>query len=163
MPKITVGTGSDGTPTEIADTDQGAGAPVVLVHGWPLSGRAWESQVLPLVEAGHHVITYDRRGFGDSSQPWDGYDTFAADLDRLMTALDLRGATLVGFSMRGGEVVRCLSTFGQDRVVKAVLAAAVPPHLLTRRGADPLQERRQPGRRSGRRHDRPTSGRTSPR
>ena len=86
-----------------------------------------------LVAAGHRVITYDRRGFGQSSQPWDGYDddTFAADLDALLTSLDLRGATLVGFSMGGGEVVRYLKTYGADRVAKAVLAAAVPPYLYT--------------------------------
>lgn len=111
--------------------DHGAGDPVVLIHGWPLSGRSWEKQVPALVDAGYRVVTYDRRGFGSSSQPWDGYDydTLADDLDALLTHLDLRQATLVGFSMGGGEVVRYLARHGTDRVAKAVLAAAVPPYL----------------------------------
>jgi len=111
--------------------DHGSGSPVVLIHGWPLSGRSWENQVPALVEAGHRVITYDRRGFGKSSQPWTGYDydTFAADLDVLLTSLDLSDVTLVGFSMGGGEVVRYLSRYGSARVSRAVLAAAVPPYL----------------------------------
>ena len=111
--------------------DHGAGDPVVLIHGWPLSGRSWEKQVPALVHAGYRVVTYDRRGFGSSSQPWDGYDydTFADDLDALLTHLDLRQATLVGFSMGGGEVVRYLARHGTDRVARAVLAAAVPPYL----------------------------------
>ncbi len=131
MTKITVGT-ENGHPVELNYTDQGTGAPVVLIHGWPLSGRSWEAQVPALVSAGHRVITYDRRGFGESSQPWGGYDydTFAADLDVLMTTLDLTGATLVGFSMGGGEVVRYIATYGTTRVAKAVLASAVPPFLF---------------------------------
>ena len=121
----------NGTPVELYYEDHGSGSPVVLIHGWPLSGRSWEKQVPALVEAGHRVITYDRRGFGKSSQPYGGYyyDTFAADLDALLTQLDLRDATLVGFSMGGGEVVRYISRYGTDRVSKAVLAAAVPPYL----------------------------------
>jgi non-heme chloroperoxidase len=109
----------------------GAGSPVVLIHGWPLSGRSWEAQIPALVAEGHRVITYDRRGFGKSSQPWTGYDydTFAADLDALLRHLDLRDVTLVGFSMGGGEVARYLGTHGTDRVRKAVFAAAVPPYL----------------------------------
>ncbi len=120
------------TPVEIHWTDHGAGDPVVLVHGWPLSGRSWEGQEATLVAAGHRVVTYDRRGFGQSSQPWEGYDydTFAADLHALLEHLDLRGATLVGFSMGGGEVVRYLARYGTARVARAVLAAAVPPYLL---------------------------------
>ena len=111
--------------------DHGAGDPVVLIHGWPLSGRSWEQQVPALVGAGYRVVTYDRRGFGSSSQPWGGYDydTLADDLDALLTHLDLRQATLVGFSMGGGEVVRYLARHGTDRVARAVLAAAVPPYL----------------------------------
>ena len=103
----------------------------MLIHGWPLSGRSWENQVPALVAAGYRVITYDRRGFGDSSQPWTGYnyDTFAADLRSVLEQLDVRDATLVGFSMGGGEVVRYLGTYGADRVRSAVLAAAVPPYL----------------------------------
>ncbi|MBA2446369.1 MAG: alpha/beta hydrolase [Nocardioidaceae bacterium] len=130
MTQLTVGA-DNGTPVEIHYQGYGAGKPVVLIHGWPLSGRSWENQIPALVEAGYRVITYDRRGFGDSSQPWEGYDygTFAADLDALMQHLDLREATLVGFSMGGGEVVRYLGTYGSDRVTKAVLAAAVPPYL----------------------------------
>ena len=98
----------DGTPNELYYEGHGSGSPVVLIHGWPLSGRSWEKQVPALVEAGHRVIAYDRRGFGKSSQPWEGYDydTFAADLDALLTQLDLSDVTLVGFSMGGGEVVR---------------------------------------------------------
>jgi len=119
------------TSVELHYEDQGTGRPVVLIHGWPLSGRSWESQVPALVDAGYRVITYDRRGFGSSSQPWDGYDydTFAADLSALLEHLDIRDATLVGFSMGGGEVVRYIGTYGTDRVSKAVLAAAVPPYL----------------------------------
>ncbi|SDX65934.1 Pimeloyl-ACP methyl ester carboxylesterase [Modestobacter sp. DSM 44400] len=130
MPQLTVGT-ENGHPVELHYTDQGTGSPVVLIHGWPLSGRSWEAQVPALVEAGHRVITYDRRGFGQSSQPWAGYDydTFAADLDALLTQLDLTGVTLVGFSMGGGEVVRYIGTYGTTRIAKAVLASAVPPYL----------------------------------
>ena len=130
MATLNVGT-ENGAPIELSYEDHGEGAPIVLIHGWPLSGRAWEAQVPALIDAGHRVITYDRRGFGASSKPWSGYDydTFASDLDQLMTHLDLTGATLVGFSMGGGEVVRYISRFGTSRVAKAVLAAAVPPYL----------------------------------
>ena len=130
MPQITVGT-ENNAPIQLHYEDHGAGRPVVLIHGWPLSGRSWESQVPALLEAGHRVITYDRRGFGGSSQPWNGYDydTFAADLNTLLTELDLREVTLVGFSMGGGEVVRYIATFGTDRIARAVLASAVPPYL----------------------------------
>ena len=131
MAKLQVGTEND-APIELYYEDHGAGAPVVLVHGWPLSGRSWEAQVGPLVAAGHRVITYDRRGFGWSSQPWEGYDygTFTADLHALVEHLDLRDITLVGFSMGGGEVARYVGTHGTDRVARAVFAAAVPPFLL---------------------------------
>ena len=118
-------------PIELYYEDHGSGSPVVLIHGWPLSGRSWEDQVPALVEAGYRVVTYDRRGFGKSSQPFGGYDydTFAADLGTLLTHLDLRDATLVGFSMGGGEVARYIGRYGSDRVAKTVLAAAVPPYL----------------------------------
>ena len=131
MPRLPVGT-ENGNPIELHFEDYGVGTPVVLIHGWPLSGRSWENQVPALVEAGYRVIAYDRRGFGSSSQPWGGYDydTFAADLDRLLQHLDLREVALVGFSMGGGEVVRYLGVYGSDRVAKAVLAAAVPPYLF---------------------------------
>jgi pimeloyl-ACP methyl ester carboxylesterase len=130
MPEVNVGT-EKSTPVELYYEDHGAGKPVVLVHGWPLSGRSWESQVPALISAGYRVITYDRRGFGWSSQPWNGYDydTFAADLDALLQHLDVKGATLVGFSMGGGEVARYIGKFGNGRIAKAVFAAAVPPYL----------------------------------
>jgi peroxiredoxin len=110
----------------------GDGQPVVLIHGWPLSLRMWEAQVNALADAGHRCIAYDRRGFGSSGRPQGGYDydTFASDLNDLMTALDLRGATLAGFSMGGGEVVRYLARYGAARVSRAMLIAAVPPFLL---------------------------------
>lgn len=131
MPTVPVGT-ENGSPIELYFEDHGSGKPVVLIHGWPLSGRSWENQIGALIDAGHRVITYDRRGFGKSSQPWTGYDydTFAADLDALLQHLDLQDVTLVGFSMGGGEVVRYLGTYGSARIAKAVLAAAVPPYLL---------------------------------
>ena len=131
MSRLKVGT-ENGTPIELHYEDYGAGKPVVLIHGWPLSGRSWENQVPALIEAGKRVISYDRRGFGSSSQPWGGYDydTFASDLKALVDHLDLREATLVGFSMGGGEVVRYLGKYGSERVAKAVLAAAVPPYLF---------------------------------
>ena len=130
MSKLQVGT-ENNAPVEVHFEDYGVGAPVVLIHGWPLSGRSWENQVPALVEAGYRVITYDRRGFGDSSQPWGGYDydTFAADLNTLLEHLDLHDVTLVGFSMGGGEVARYIGTYGTERIAKAVLAAAVPPFL----------------------------------
>ena len=131
MPKLAIALENE-VPVRLYYEDHGAGDPVVLIHGWPLSGRTWENQVPALVEAGHRVITYDRRGFGWSSQPWSGYDydTFASDLDALMQSLDLRDATLVGFSMGGGEVARYVGKYGTDRVSKAVFAAAVPPFLF---------------------------------
>jgi pimeloyl-ACP methyl ester carboxylesterase len=131
MPYITVGE-ENGSPVELYYEDHGSGQPVVLIHGWPLSGRSWEKQVPALVEDGYRVITYDRRGFGASSQPWDGYDydTLAADLNALLERLDLTGVTLVGFSMGGGEVARYVGTYDRGRVAKAVFAAAVPPYLL---------------------------------
>ncbi|MHA2959293.1 alpha/beta fold hydrolase [Priestia megaterium] len=130
MAKINVGT-ENKAPIELYYEDYGTGKPVVLIHGWPLSGRSWEYQVPALVDAGYRVITYDRRGFGKSSQPWDGYDyeTFAADLHQLLEHLDLTNVTLVGFSMGGGEVARYVGTYGTDRVEKAVFAGAVPPFL----------------------------------
>jgi non-heme chloroperoxidase len=130
MGKFAVGA-ENGLPIELHYTDQGEGTPVVLVHGWPLSGRSWESQVPALIGAGFRVITYDRRGFGQSSQPWHGYDydTFTDDFAALMNHLDLRDAVLIGFSMGGGEVVRYVARHGADRVSRIVLASAVPPYL----------------------------------
>ena len=131
MPKVTVGS-ENGNSIELHYEDHGTGKPVVLIHGWPLSGRSWESQITALVEAGYRTIAYDRRGFGDSSQPSGGYDykTFTADLDALLQHLDLREVTLVGFSMGGGEVARYIATHGSDRIAKAVFASAVPPYLF---------------------------------
>ena len=130
MPKYTVDTG-DGREVDINYNDMGTGRPVVLIHGWPLSARSWEPQVLPLVEAGFRVISYDRRGFGDSEFPWEGYDydTLAADLEGLLIYLDLQDVALVGFSMGGGEVVRHIAAYGATRVTRAVLASSVPPYL----------------------------------
>jgi non-heme chloroperoxidase len=131
MPYVTVGTEND-APIEIYYEDHGAGQPVVLIHGYPLSGRAWDKQVPVLLQAGHRVITYDRRGFGRSSQPVLGYDydTFAADLDRLLEQLDVHEVVLVGHSMGSGEVTRYLAAYGSDRVVRGVLVSPIPPFLL---------------------------------
>ena len=118
--------------TEIHYQDLGQGQPVVLIHGWPLSLRSWESQVTALTAAGYRCVSYDRRGFGESGQPAGGYDydTFASDLNDVMTHLDLRDAVLAGFSMGGGEVARYLGRYGSARVSKAMLLGAIPPYLL---------------------------------
>ncbi|MGP9690177.1 alpha/beta fold hydrolase [Psychrobacter sp. AOP22-C1-C5] len=131
MPYVTVATQDNNEPVDLYYEVQGTGKPVVLIHGWPLSGRAWESQLPALVDAGYRVITYDRRGFGQSSKPWNGYDydTLAQDLKALMDELDLNDATVVGFSMGGGEVARYIGRYGSERISKAVLASAVPPYL----------------------------------
>jgi pimeloyl-ACP methyl ester carboxylesterase len=131
MPTITVGR-ENSSDIEIYYEDHGTGQPVVLIHGYPLSGRAWDRQVPALLEAGHRVITYDRRGFGKSSQPATGYDydTFAADLNMLLEHLDLREAVLVGHSMGTGEVTRYLTSYGSARAAKGVLVAPIPPFLL---------------------------------
>ena len=131
MPYVSVGQENSGS-IDLYYEDHGSGKPVILIHGWPLSGRSWEKQVPVLLEAGYRVITYDRRGFGDSSKPISGYDydTLAEDLHKLITKLDLREVTLVGFSMGGGEVARYLGTYGSERVRKAAFLASVPPFLL---------------------------------
>jgi len=131
MNKINVGR-ENSRPIELYYEDHGTGKPVVLIHGWPLSGASWEKQVPVLLNAGYRVITYDRRGFGCSSRPAFGYDydTFAGDLHKLIGELDLYEAALVGFSMGGGEVARYLGTYGPERVRKAVFISAVPPFLL---------------------------------
>jgi non-heme chloroperoxidase len=131
MAHITVGQ-ENSAPIQIHYEDHGAGRPVVLIHGFPLSGRAWERQERALLAAGYRVITYDRRGFGKSSQPVAGYDydTFAADLDKLLTALDLHGVFLAGHSMGGGEIARYLGRYGSARVSRAVIVSGIPPYLL---------------------------------
>ncbi|HOA89034.1 alpha/beta fold hydrolase [Propioniciclava tarda] len=129
MPEFTI---PGDTPVTLHYTDSGGeGRPVVLIHGWPLSGRAWDANVGALTELGHRVITYDRRGFGQSSKPEDGYDydTLASDLNDLLTELDLHRAILVGFSMGAGEVARYLGTYGGGRLAGAVLAAGITPGL----------------------------------
>lgn len=114
---------------EINYVDYGSGQPVILIHGWPLSHKSWEKQIPALVDAGYRVIAYDRRGFGDSGAPWDGYDydSLATDLDAIITELDLSDVLLVGFSMGGGEVIRYLTNYGSDRVAKIALVASIVP------------------------------------
>jgi peroxiredoxin len=123
---------SGSNPTELYYYEQGQGQAVVLIHGWPLSHRMWESQITALSEAGYRVIAYDRRGFGQSGRPTAGYDydTFASDLNDLMTQLDLVDAVIAGFSMGGGEVARYIGRYGTLRLSKAMLLGAVPPFLL---------------------------------
>lgn len=132
MPQIQT---SASPSTHLHYVDLGSGRPVVLVHGWPLSHRMWESQIVALTDAGFRCVAYDRRGFGESGQPTGGYDydTFASDLNDLMTDLDLRDATLAGFSMGGGEVARYLGRYGSARVSKAMLLGSVTPYLLKTR------------------------------
>jgi non-heme chloroperoxidase len=131
MPYLTVGKENSGD-IELYYEDHGSGQPVVLIHGYPLSGASWEKQVPVLLDAGYRVITYDRRGFGKSSQPTTGYnyDTFAEDLHALLNQLKLRDVVLAGFSMGGGEVARYLGKYGSKGVSKAVIIAGVPPYLL---------------------------------
>jgi len=131
MPYVNVGKENSGN-IELYYEDHGSGDPVVLIHGYPLSGASWEKQVPVLLAAGHRVITYDRRGFGKSSQPTAGYnyDTFAEDLRKLVTRLKLRNVALVGFSMGGGEVARYIGKYGSKDVSKAVIVGGIPPFLL---------------------------------
>jgi non-heme chloroperoxidase len=131
MPYINVGVENSGR-VNLYYEDHGSGSPVVLIHGYPLSSRAWDKQVPPLLEDGHRVITYDRRGFGLSSRPATGYDydCFADDLQTLLAELDLDGVTLVGHSMGTGEVTRLLGRYGSDRIAKGVLISPIPPFLL---------------------------------
>ena len=132
MNYLEINKGTAGYPVKINYSDYGKGKPVILIHGWPLSGEMWEYQINDLVEAGYRVITYDRRGFGKSSQPWDGYDydTMTDDLKALIDHLNLRNITLVGFSMGGGEVVRYFSRYGGKDVIKAVLISSITPYML---------------------------------
>src|SRR5260221_263265 len=131
MPYVTVGKENSGN-IDLYYEDHGAGKPVVLIHGYPLSGASWEKQTAALLAAGHRVITYDRRGFGKSSQPTRGYnyDPFAEDLHKLVAQLELRDFVLAGFSMGGGEVARYIGKYGSKGVSGAVFISAVPPFLL---------------------------------
>jgi pimeloyl-ACP methyl ester carboxylesterase len=131
MPFVDVGKENSGA-ISLYYEDHGSGKPVVLIHGYPLSSSSWEKQVPALLQAGHRVIVYDRRGFGKSSQPTTGYnyDTFAEDLHKLVTHLKLRDFALVGFSMGGGEVARYIGKYGSKDVSKAVIISGVPPFLL---------------------------------
>jgi non-heme chloroperoxidase len=131
VPYVNVGT-ENSAPIEIYYEDHGSGQPVVLVHGYPLDSSSWEKQSAVLLDAGKRVITYDRRGFGKSDKPTTGhdYDTYAADLSALVSALDLQDAVLVGFSMGTGEVARYLSRYGSHRVAKAVFIGPLQPFML---------------------------------
>ncbi len=131
MEFITTTDKATGEKVRLAYSDYGFGDPVVMIHGWPLSREMWEYQLGDLVDAGFRVVKYDRRGFGKSSKPWNGYDydTFAADLNEILEQLDLKNVTLVGFSMGGGEVVRYLSNYGTQRVKKIALISTVLPFL----------------------------------
>src|SRR6201993_2319651 len=131
MPYVNVGKENSGN-TELYYEDHGSGDPVVLIHGYPLSGTSWEKQVPALLEAGYRVITYDRRGFGKSSHPTEGYnyDTFAEDLHKLIKQLKLQDFSLVGFSMGGGEIARYFGKYGSKGASKAVIIGGVPPFLL---------------------------------
>jgi non-heme chloroperoxidase len=131
MPYVTAGT-DNGADIEIYYEDHGSGQPVVLIHGYPLNGHSWERQERVLLAAGYRVITYDRRGFGQSTKPASGfdYDTFAADLNTLLEHLDLTDVVLGGFSMGTGEVTRYLARYGSARVAKAVLIGVIPPFVL---------------------------------
>ena len=131
MPHVTVGK-ENSANIDLYYEDHGSGQPVILIHGYPLSCSSWEKQLPVLLNAGHRVIAYDRRGFGKSSQPTSGYnyDTFAEDLHQLITHLDLRDFALVGFSMGGGEVARYIGKYGSKGMSKAVILSGVPPFLL---------------------------------
>jgi pimeloyl-ACP methyl ester carboxylesterase len=132
-PMSTIKVGQENSqPIELYYEDHGSGSPVVLIHGWPLNGDAWEKQTAALLAAGHRVITYDRRGFGRSSKPGVGYnyDTFAADLNALLSALDLNGVSLVGHSMGTGEITRYIGRYGTQRLRKAVLIGTLGPYLV---------------------------------
>ena len=132
MNYIETGKDSSGNAVKIHYNDYGKGDPIILISGWPLGGEMWEYQINDLVNSGYRVITYDRRGFGKSSHPWDGYnyDTLTDDLKSLIDTLKLQNITLVGFSMGGGEVVRYFSRYGGMGVSKVVLIAAVTPYML---------------------------------
>src|SRR5437867_13238459 len=167
MPFVSVGKENSGS-IDLYYEDHGSGKPVVLIHGYPLNGASWERQSPVLLDAGYRVITYDRRGFGQSSKPTTGYnyDTFAEDLHKLVSHLRLNDFSLVGFSMGGGEVARYIGNYGSKGVAKAVFAGSVPPYLLRPRTtlkewtAAPSMASRKPSSRTGTRSS-PNSSKTS--
>ncbi len=128
MPFVTVGQ-ENASDISLYYEDHGTGPPVVLLSGWPLDSRSWEPQIHPLLEAGHRVISYDRRGFGQSSRPTEGYDfgTLAGDLDKLLSKLDLREATLIGFSLGTGELARYIGIYGTGRLKGCVFIESLAP------------------------------------
>lgn len=145
-------------PVKLYYEDYGEGQPVILIHGWPLSGKMWEYQIEKVVEAGFRCITYDRRGFGQSDRPWDGYDydTLAKDLNDIITKLGLVDAIIVGFSMGGGEVARYIGNYGTSKLAKAALISAVPPFMLkTDDNPDGLEKEVFEGFKKEIRNDRP--------
>lgn len=127
MSKIINKTGAEEVALNLVD--YGTGQPIILIHGWPLSHKSWEQQIPALVAAGYRVIAYDRRGFGDSSRPWDGYDydTLASDLHAIIEELQLSDVILAGFSMGGGEVVRYITNYGEANIAKVVLISSIIP------------------------------------
>ena len=137
MGTIVVGQ-ENSTPVELYYEDHGSGDPVVLLAGWPLDSRSWEPQVHALLAAGHRVVAYDRRGFGQSSRPTEGYDfdTLAGDLHRMLTELDLREVTLVGFSLGTGELARYIGTHGTGRLKGCVFIETLAPSFA-RSGDNP--------------------------
>ncbi len=132
MSYVKVGTDASGNEIKLHYLDVGTGQPIVLIHGWPLSGSMWDYQLAELPKHGLRVIAYDRRGFGQSSKPWDGYeyDTLADDLKAVLDELNLQNVTLVGFSMGGGEIARYMSRHGGARVARVAFVSAVTPYLL---------------------------------
>ena len=132
MSYIKVGQDAQGEDIKVHYCDQGQGEPIVLIHGWPLSGASWEYQLAELPLHGYRVIAYDRRGFGHSSKPWNGYDydTLASDLKAVLDHLNLQNVTLVGFSMGGGEVARYMSRYNGARVSRVAFVSAVVPYML---------------------------------
>ena len=158
MTEVTAHSGLLSTTKVHVEDSGGSGRPVVLIHGWPLSGESWSEQLVALQAAGYRTIAYDRRGFGRSDKPRSGYDydTLASDLDSLLTELELSDVTLVGFSMGGGEVARYVTKYGEQRLHSVVFAAAVPPYLAqTDDNPDgPLDEETANGMQSGLESDR---------
>lgn len=142
---------------KLAYNDYGSGQPVILIHGWPLNRVMWEYQVEALADAGYRVISYDRRGFGESSKPWSGYDydTLARDLKDIIETLKLKDVILIGFSMGGGEVARFIGEYGTSSIAKAVLVSAVTPFMLKTEDNDAVDASVFEGMKEGISKDRP--------